>query len=38
MPVCASDGKTYPSKCELEVTDCLNNGNVKKIHDGECGE
>ena len=36
MPVCGSDGKTYSNKCALEVAGCLNNGTIKKIHDGKC--
>ncbi|XP_037778320.1 four-domain proteases inhibitor-like [Penaeus monodon] len=36
-PVCGSDDVTYSNKCELELADCLSDGEITLAHNGECG-
>ena len=35
-PVCGSDGKTYPNKCELNVAKCKSGGSIHLVHQGKC--
>ena len=34
--VCGSDGRTYPSRCHLQVTACKDQTNVFYEHKGKC--
>ena len=34
--VCGSDGRTYPSRCHLQVTACKNQTSVIYKHKGKC--
>ena len=36
-PVCASNGKTYPNQCAMEVESCKTNQQLKVSSEGECG-
>ena len=38
LPVCGTDGNTYPSPCALDVADCLSDEEIKKDHDGKCSK
>ncbi|XP_035243973.1 agrin-like isoform X3 [Anguilla anguilla] len=35
-PVCGSDGRDYPSECELHKQACAEQKNVRKQHQGPC--
>ncbi|XP_063584887.1 agrin-like isoform X3 [Penaeus indicus] len=35
-PVCGSDGVTYSNLCNLEVADCLSDGDITLAYEGEC--
>ncbi|KPP76782.1 hypothetical protein Z043_103845 [Scleropages formosus] len=35
--VCGSDGKDYPSECELNKQACASQKNIRKQHAGPCG-
>lgn len=37
-PVCGSDGKTYPNKCELKRVSCKAQVPLKMTSKGKCGE
>lgn len=37
-PVCASDGKTYASQCELESTSCKEKKKKSMVKRTACGE
>ena len=37
MPVCGSDGYSYPNKCTLEVEACISGKNLTVAAMGECG-
>ena len=36
QPVCGTDGKTYNGKCQMKVTACLTNTDIKVAYDGQC--
>ena len=38
MPVCGSDGYSYPNNCSLEVEACTSGKNLTVIAMGECGK
>jgi hypothetical protein len=37
LPVCASNGETYPSKCVMEAEACENKLDIFMVHEEECG-
>jgi len=37
MPVCGSNGKTYPNQCVLEAATC-SDPSIKLVKKGECGK
>ena len=37
LPVCGSDGKTYPNNCSLEVEACMTGKDLTVASEGECG-
>ena len=37
-PVCASDGKTYPNKCFMEVESCESGLPLRVVRPGKCGK
>ena len=37
LPVCGSDGKSYPNKCSLEVEACMTGKDLTVVSIGECG-
>ena len=36
-PVCASDNKTYPNKCAMDVAACENDQYLRVVRPGKCG-
>lgn len=37
LPVCGSDGKSYPNNCSLEVQSCMTGIDITVVSMGECG-
>lgn len=37
-PVCASDNKTYPNKCAMEVAECEKGYRLRVVKSGQCGK
>lgn len=37
-PVCASDNKTYPNKCAMEVAACESDQHLRVVRPGKCGK
>ena len=37
-PVCASDNKTYPNKCAMEVAACGSDPYLRVVRPGKCGK
>lgn len=37
-PVCASDNKTYPNKCAMEVAACESDQYLRVVRPGKCGK
>lgn len=37
MPVCGSDGQSYPNDCNLEVEACVTGKELTVVSKGECG-
>ena len=37
-PVCASDNKTYPNKCAMEVAACESSQRLRVVKPGKCGK
>ena len=36
QPMCANDGRTYNTECEMKLAGCRRDKNITKLHDGEC--
>lgn len=34
--MCANDGRTYNTECEMKLAGCKRGMNITKLHDGEC--
>ena len=37
LPVCGSDGQSYPNNCSLEVEACMTGKDLTVVSMGECG-
>ncbi|XP_068725068.1 uncharacterized protein [Montipora capricornis] len=37
-PVCASDNKTYPNKCVMEVAECESGQSLRVVRSGRCAD
>ena len=37
-PVCASDNKTYPNKCAMDVAACETDQYLRVVRPGKCGK
>lgn len=36
--VCGTDGQTYPSQCELDLTTCREQSTLRMAYKGDCGK